>query len=105
MMFSNVVLVLLLVVFLVFARIVFARLAVIHALTNSGMGSALSATVVALRSDAKSKQYLAKHIGGSEYIAAAEAADLALVQGLDLLKKHNLGQVQADKGSKTLFFK
>ncbi len=90
---------------IVFAKIMFARLAVIHALTNSGMGSALTATVVALTSDAKSKQELAKHIGGREQIAAAEAADIALNQGVELLRRHNRGQGLADSQNKKNFFK
>jgi|ERR1039458_9464247 hypothetical protein len=89
----------------VVAKIIFARLAVIHALTNSGMGSALTATVVALRSDAKSKRYLAKHIGGTEYIAAADAADIALKLAEDLMQKHNRGQGLADKENRKKFFR
>lgn len=88
---------------LLIARMMFTRLAVIHALTNSGMGSALTATAVALRSDARAKRELAKLVGGREQLAAADAADIALKQGEDLVLKHNRGQEKADK--KKSFFK
>jgi len=83
-------------------RAVILRLAIIHSLTNSGMGSALSATVVALRSDAAAKGELAKLIGGREQIAAADAAQIALKAGQDLLAKHNSGQAEADTKSNAI---
>ncbi len=102
---TNGLLILFIGIFIITIKIIFARLAVIHALTNSGMGSALTATVVALTSDAKSKRELAKHIGGKEYVAASEAADIALQQGKDLLLKHTRGQSEADRQNNGKFFK
>jgi hypothetical protein len=90
---------------IIVTKILFARLAVIHALTNSGMGSALTATVVALRSDARGKRELAKLIGGREQLAAADAADEALKAGENLMDKHNQGQGEADAENKTKIFK
>lgn len=103
-MFNTIVLLLMLVGMLIVAKFLFAKLAVIHALTNSGMGSALTATVVALRSDAKSKRQLAGHIGGREQMEAADAADVALKHGEALLAKHNSGQKMADEESTSKFF-
>jgi hypothetical protein len=90
---------------IIFAKIVFARLAVIHALTNSGMGASLSAQVTALRSDAQSKRQLAGLIRGTEYIGAADAADAALRQAEDILQRHMRGQGQADRDNNKKFFK
>jgi hypothetical protein len=104
-MINTVLLVLLFATIIIFAKISLARLAVIHALTNSGMGSALTASVVALRSDASSKRELAKLIGGREQLAAADAADLALAQGLELMHKHNRGQASADAENKNKLFR
>jgi hypothetical protein len=95
-MINTVLLFTLLVSVLIISKMMMGRLAVIHALTNSGMGAALNATVVALRSDAKAKRELANHIGGREQLAAADAADMALKQGEELLLAHNKGQKQAD---------
>jgi hypothetical protein len=92
-------LLLIFVTILLLGREMLLRLTVIHSLTNSGMGSALTATVVALRSDSQAKRELAKLIGGREQLAAADAAEIALKSGQDLLEKHNQGQKQADKKS------
>jgi len=103
-MINTILLLLLFATIIIFAKIIFARLEVIHALTNSGMGSALTATVVALRSDAGAKRELARLIGGREQQVAADAADAALKQGEELMHKHNLGQASADRlNSKKLF--
>jgi len=88
-----------------FAKVIFARLAVIHALTSSGMGSALTATVVALRSAASAKRELAKLTGSREQLVAADAADIALKQGQNLMDKHNAGQRLADKKNNKKFLK
>ena len=96
-MLNTVLLFLLLASFAIFAKLVFARLAVIHALTNSGMGSALRATVVALRSDREAKKQLASLIGGTEQTSAADSADRALKDAQELLDRHNRGQQIADK--------
>ena len=104
-MINTLLLVLLFATAIIFAKIIFARLAVIHALTNSGMGSALTATVVALRSDASAKRELAKLIGGREQQVAADAADAALAAGEELMHKHNTGQAMADLENKKKVFK
>jgi hypothetical protein len=83
--------------FTVFAVFAYRLLMKIHALTNSGMGKALLATVVALRSDADSKRRLAVEIGGQEQIAAANLAQRALGQAEQLLERHNRGQAAADR--------
>jgi len=89
----------------------FRRLAVIHALANSSMGAALGGVVAAqrtalsaLRSDSSSKRLLAAHIGGREYIEAANFAVIAIKEGETALKEaelalqqHNRGQSQANK--------
>jgi len=82
---------------LVFFWMVITRLNIIHRLTNSGMGSALAATVVALRSDAATKHELARLIGGTEQLRAATVADIAVDQAEELLRKHNRGQAAVDR--------
>lgn len=104
-MINTLLLVLLFATSIIFAKIIFARLAVIHALTNSGMGAALTATVVALRSDARGKRELARLIRGREQQEAADAADEALKAGEALLEKHNRGQGEADIENKKKIFK
>ena len=98
-MINTLLLIILLGSFGIFAKVALDRLAVIHSLTNSGMGSALTATAVALRSDAAAKRELARLLGGREQLAAADAADAALRQQEVVLAKHNSGQAIADRQS------
>jgi hypothetical protein len=98
-MLNTVLLFVLIAALVIFGRLLFVRLAVIHALTNSGMGSALRATVVALRSDREAKRELARLIGGNEQVSAADSADRALKDAQELLDRHNRGQHLADKSS------
>jgi len=70
----------------------------IHILTNSGMRAALSATVVALKSDAVSKHRLAEITDTESDRAAAHHADEAVKEAVALVDLHDAQQPEPKVG-------